>query len=429
MSKKQRETDTVSATLQGKRLLRDTIRDRISRERQQEREANCKPTYSREKLVEQAYVSIDTLKRLQKGVSVRRDYADAIARVLGLELTDLIEPSRNQRHPDFYVERPPFESQCYETIFSQQGALVRVKAPHRMGKTWFVEQVLSKVKENQYQFATLSFYDADSAVFTDLQTFLKWFCSDIGNSLELPNQLEEQWKNDLGDVMSCTDYVEKYLLSDINVPLVLVLDDVDLVFEQSLVANDFCRLLKTWYDKAIRARSRSSAWRNLRLVIVHSTDIYAALDIHHSPLAGVGTVFSLRKFHLNEVTQLVQRYALHWEMKQIEQIMALTGGNPYLIHEALNYLMLHPEMKIEKFLQDAVTEIGPYYNHLGQLLSTLQHNPNLIAAFKEVVNSRTSIKVKSPYVFQLDRMGLVEVKESGVLSSCELYSQYFSNRL
>jgi hypothetical protein len=34
----------------------------------------------------------------------------------------------------FYVERPPTESRCYETI-TQAGALIRIKAPRQMGKT------------------------------------------------------------------------------------------------------------------------------------------------------------------------------------------------------------------------------------------------------------------------------------------------------
>ena len=35
---------------------------------------------------------------------------------------------------DFYVERVPYESQCYEAIL-KPGALIRLKAPQQMGKT------------------------------------------------------------------------------------------------------------------------------------------------------------------------------------------------------------------------------------------------------------------------------------------------------
>lgn len=421
-----RETNSVQATPQGIRLVDRHVGERVLQERQQRRENHNATPYTREDLAVQAGVGIDTLKRLLRGVKVRRDSADAIARFLELKLADIIEP-RSPGPPDFYVERPPFESQCYETIFSQSGALIRVKAPHRMGKTWFVEHLLNQVQENQYRSVTLSFRDADRAVFTDLQTFLKWFCISVGNSLELPNQVEEKWQDGLGNNSNCTSYFETCLWADLNTPLVLVLDDVDLVFEQHNVADDFCRLLRSWYDRARRASG--STWRNLRLVIVHSTDVYGALDINYSPLANVGTVFSLRKFYLTEVTELIQQYELHWQADQVEQMVALIGGNPYLVHEALGYLKMHPEVTLEQFLHNAATEISPYHNYLGELLNTLQQNSNLAAAFESIVNSTTPIKVESASVFQLYSMGLVEIEEKGVVPSCELYRRYFRDRL
>jgi DNA-binding Xre family transcriptional regulator len=426
MSKK-RETDSVQATPQGIRRLRDRVRDRILQEQQQRREAHFDQSYTREDLADQVGVSIDTLKRFSKGVKVRMDSADAIARFLELELADIIEPSRNQRPSDFYVKRPPFESQSHDMIFSQSGTLIRIKAPHRTGKTWFVEYLLNQAQEKQYQSVTLSFRDADHSVFSDLQTFLKWFCVNVGNSLELPNQLDEQWQDDLGNNSNCTNYFEACLWADLDLPLILVLDDVDLVFEQPNVADDFCRLLRSWYDKARRVRD--STWRNLRLVIVHSTDVYGALDINYSPLANVGTVFPLRNFCPEEVTELVQHYKLHWQTDQIEQMVALTGGNPYLIHEALDYLTLNPEITLAQFLHNATTEISPYHNYLGELLNSLQQNLNLAAAFKSIVNSQAPIRVEPASMFQLYSMGLVEMEEKGMMLSCELYRRYFRDHL
>jgi hypothetical protein len=41
----------------------------------------------------------------------------------------------------FYVERPPIERLCYETIV-QPGALIRIKAPKQMGKTSLMLRIL-----------------------------------------------------------------------------------------------------------------------------------------------------------------------------------------------------------------------------------------------------------------------------------------------
>jgi transcriptional regulator with XRE-family HTH domain len=185
MMSKQRETDSVQLTPQGVRRIRDCVEARRLQERQHQRDKGYKPNYTFESLAAEMHVSIDTLKRLRRGVRVSQESANAIVQFLGLKLADLIEPSQ---HPsDFYVERLPLESECAKTIFSQAGTLIRIKAPHRMGKTWFVEQLLNQVREEHYRSVTLSFRDAEDAVFNDLQTFLKWFCINVGNSLDIPN--------------------------------------------------------------------------------------------------------------------------------------------------------------------------------------------------------------------------------------------------
>jgi DNA-binding Xre family transcriptional regulator len=426
-----RETDSVRATTQRTQRLKDHIRDRILQERQQRREQKVNLHYDQAELAEQAGVSVDTLKRFKRGDKIRISNAEKITRFLGLELADIIEPSSNQLPSDFYIERVPLESLCYETIVSQSGALIRVKAPHGMGKTWFVGHLLEQAQGKGFQLVTLSFRDVDSDSLTGPETFFKWFCNNIGDSLELPSQLEERWQQGLdkkqGLYINCTKYFEKYLLKNLTMPLVLILDDLDLVFEQSNVSDSFCKLLRNWYDKARRVGD--STWKNLRLVIVHSTDNYAALDINHSPLANVGTVFDLRKFSLKEVTELVQQYEFDWQADQIEQIMKLIGGNPYLIHKALDHLRLHPEMTLEQLLDIADTALGPYHNYLGELLNTLQQNSNLAAAFKSIVSVAIPIKVEPAYIFQLCSMGLVELEARGAIPSCNLYVQYFCDRL
>ena len=82
-----------------------------------------------------------------------------------------------------------------------------------------------------------------------------------------------------------------------------------------------------------------------------------------------------------------------------------------------------------QFLHNAVTVSGPYHNYLGELLSTLQQNSSLAATFSSIVNSTTPTRAEPAYVFQLYSMGLVEIKERGVIPSCELYRRYFRDRL
>jgi hypothetical protein len=81
----------------------------------------------------------------------------------------------------------------------------------------------------------------------------------------------------MGAKVSCTTYLEEYVLAAADSPLVLYLDDVDTLFPYPEVYEDFFGLLRSWYEKA---RSRPN-WKKLRLAIAHSTDVYIRLNINH----------------------------------------------------------------------------------------------------------------------------------------------------
>lgn len=332
------------------------------------------------------------------------------------------EPSTSK----LYVERVPYESEACEEIF-KPGALVRIKAPQQMGKTSFLSRLLSKTREQDCQTLTLSFELADSTVFTDLRQFSRWFCASVGQNLGLSNQLDEYWDDIFGCNSNTTTYFEDYLLPKIASPVVLALDEVDLVFEHPNIADDFCRLLRGWYDKARRGDRNSTLWRQLRLVVVHSTEVYSALDINHSPLANVGRVIELPELTPDEVLDLAQRHGLDWNATQVQQLMAMVGGHPYLVQLALDYIQ-RQEVTLQDFLKAASTEAGIYRNHLRRHLSNLQQNPELMDSFREVVKTNSWVMIESDQLFKLHSMGLVKLQGNAVMPSCDLYLQYFRER-
>ncbi|NET60793.1 MAG: toll/interleukin-1 receptor domain-containing protein, partial [Symploca sp. SIO2E6] len=147
-----------------------------------------------------------------------------------------------------YVERLSIESDCYEEIL-QPGALIRIKAPRQMGKTSLMARILNYAREQGYQAIPLSFQQADSQLFSNLDQFLRWFCERVGRRLKQLQQLEEYWLGS-GSKDKCTAYFEECLLEEIDTPLVLGLDEVDRVFPHRQVADDFFALLRFWYESA-----------------------------------------------------------------------------------------------------------------------------------------------------------------------------------
>ncbi|ERT08855.1 archaeal ATPase family protein [Lyngbya aestuarii BL J] len=136
----------------------------------------------------------------------------------------------------FYIERPPIESDCYETIL-KPGALIRIKAPRQMGKTSLMQRILNHSKQNEYQTAYLNFQSADSEFLSNIDDFLRWFCGMITEELELEDRLEDLWKGNLGSKNKCNNYFRRYLLKAINQPLTLGLDEVDQVFQHLEIAQ------------------------------------------------------------------------------------------------------------------------------------------------------------------------------------------------
>ncbi|HAA33183.1 MAG TPA: hypothetical protein DCE56_42515, partial [Cyanobacteria bacterium UBA8553] len=179
----------------------------------------------------------------------------------------------------FYVERPPIETHCYDTII-QPGALIRIKAPRQMGKTSLLDRIAEHANMQGYITLPLNLQEFGRGVFSNLDEFLRWFCEWIdrrirGWGLRLPVQLSNYWDENRSSMINCTTYFETHLLEQINRPLVLALDNVDCVFQSPEIAQGFFSMLRSWHEEA----KTIEVWEKLRLIVVHSTEDYGRLDL------------------------------------------------------------------------------------------------------------------------------------------------------
>ncbi|MGD1806089.1 AAA-like domain-containing protein [Dapis sp. BLCC M126] len=322
----------------------------------------------------------------------------------------------------FYIERYPIESECYETILNP-GALIRVKAPRQMGKTSLMSRILNYAQQQGYRKACLNFQSADEEFLTNLDLFLQWFCASITNELSLEEKLSEYWQGVLGSKNKCTNYFQRYLLSEISTPVALGLDEVDQVFQHPEIATSFFALLRTWHERG----KNEAVWQKLRLVIVHSKEVYIPLNINQSPF-NVGLPIELRELNSAEVENLVKLHHLEWSSEQIKELMAMVGGHPYLVRQALYYIA-RKRITLEKLLQVAPTEEGPYSDHLRRHLNNLEENLELLIAIKQILAVDYPLPIGTKEGFKLRSMGLVKFQGNSVMPLCELYRRYFSDRL
>ncbi|HAX90430.1 MAG TPA: family 3 adenylate cyclase, partial [Cyanobacteria bacterium UBA11370] len=322
----------------------------------------------------------------------------------------------------FYIQRPPIEQRCYDTI-KQPGSLIRIQAPRQMGKTSLMARILEDSRQEGYLTVALNLQLASQNVFSNLERFLQWFCVIVGKNLGLPNQLAEYWDDILDSNSSTTDYFENYLLPHIHTPLVIALDDVDVLFRYPDLASDFLGLLRSWYEKARYGDTTTAIWKKLRLLVVHSTEIILSLTIEQSPF-NVGLLIELPEFNSSQVQDLVQRHGLDWDSERIEQLMNLVGGNPYLIRKALFHIH-HQEVTLEELLPKSATKGRVYGEHLRRKLARLQDYPELLTALIQVTNSPIPVELEPMQALKLHGMGLVQLRGKQVIPRCELYRQYF----
>jgi transcriptional regulator with XRE-family HTH domain len=404
-------------------------------------------------LAEYLQISQSTISSFLNGRPV--DYLNfrEICRVLGLEwqnIADLTLESGNEvilnsnqinqeiplpqfslEHPSgqvpldspFYIQRFPIEEGCYEQIH-KPGALIRIKAPRQMGKSSLLARIIDKSQSQGDSTVTLDFQLATQQIFANSDKFLRWFCASIGLALDIPNRINEYWDlaEIVGSSMALKAYFEEYLLPTIDKPLTLGLDEVDKVFEYPEIYRDFFGLLRALHEEG----KRREIWKKLRLVIVHSTEVYVPLDINQSPF-NVGLSVELPEFNYRQILDLSQRHQLNLSGTEVDKLINLVGGHPFLVRLAL-YHLAKGNVTLTQILQNSISSVSIYADHLRRQSVILQQQPELANAMKDLIHNN-SAKLSTVNKFKLQSIGLIKLQGDDVRIGCDLYCQYLQIHL
>lgn len=323
-----------------------------------------------------------------------------------------------------YIERPPIEFLGINTL-SQPGSLIRIKAPQRMGKTSLIHHLLGVAQQDGMKTVLINIQQADPYMFDDLEAFLKWFCWSMSQQLNLPSPMEEYWFPGAGSKLSCTLYLQEYLLSQGEEPLVIAIDKVHHLFDYPNLANNFFSLLRSWYEQG-RVNSR---WQKLRLIISHSTELGLSLQTNQSPF-NVGLPLNLPQLNPLQINDLAQRYQLKksqiGSFTSLESLVQLIGGHPYLLQLAF-YWLASGYLSMSQLLQEAATPQGIYREYLRQQELTLEKEPELKQSFEKVLASKQPILLDSNIAYRLEGLGLVKLEGFKASPQCELYRGYFNS--
>ncbi len=323
----------------------------------------------------------------------------------------------------FYIERPPLETQAKIELL-KPGSLIRLKAPRQMGKTSLLRRLVAHGQANNLRCVTLSLHRADRQIFADLDLFLCWFCANIGHQLGLEPDLEHRWNSDIGSKVSCTAYLEDYVLPQVEGPLVIALDEVNELFQYPRLSAEFLPLLRSWYEDG----REIEAWGRVRWILSHATEVYVPLQLHRSPF-NVGLALRLPPFTLAQVQDLACRHQLPWAAgsdgaQQLWSLLQVVSCRPGLVRLAL-YALAQGDLSLEQLIEEAPIQSGIYSDHLRELLAALYPHADLQAAFRWVIESPAPVALEPIAAYRLESLGLVNLSKNLATPSCELYRQYF----
>lgn len=321
----------------------------------------------------------------------------------------------------FYLRRPVDD--LVQRSLGVRGATIIVKGPRQSGKSSLLARVHALARKTSQRSVYLDFQMFDASQLAGLTMLLQSMATKIGRALKASVTPHEMWDPARGAKESFAIFMEAAALQPSDRPVVLLLDEVDRVFDQEY-RGDFFAAVRGWHNM----RATDEPWENLNLVLAHATEPALWIqDLNQSPF-NIGESFRLGDFTAEEVWELNCRHHLPLrERTDLDALMRLVGGHPYLIRQAL-YVLATKSQSLAQLAHTAADDLGPFGDHLRRHLWQIGRSPGLGKALSGVI--RDGVCEQEDLFQRLLAAGLV-VGETRLAAQmrCELYQVYFARHL
>lgn len=322
----------------------------------------------------------------------------------------------------FYVKRPQEDS--FIRHVDSPGAILRIRGPRQFGKTSLLTRVMAHAAERQYNIIAIDFQELDEETMKNLDTLLWEFCCFFAEEFDLEDELDKYWSRSRSRKQVSTSFIEKEILRKQDEPLLLALDEADRLFRYTEVSTEFFLLLRSWHEKS-KVPNRKE-WEKFRLALSYSTEAKLAIqDLNASPF-NVGEEAKLVPFTNDQVIELMRLHGINWTPDQLNDIMTLLAGQPYLVRRAL-YLLAKGEYPYQPLIDNADKHDGPFSDHLRHHLINLKQYDEAVEAMQEIIaRGRCNDPIMAT---RLEATGLVKGSPPNMEPANGLYATYFKGKL
>lgn len=330
------------------------------------------------------------------------------------DLSILSPPGGTLRLDDpFYIQRTA------DNIISQRalvpGRTTVIQGPRQVGKSSLLLRYLQSCGDLGRRIAFLDFQYLGEETLATYPGLLAFLFSDIARQLRVP--LREQPAT-LSHA-SFTVRMEEDILHRVEAPVTLSLDESDRVLGKSY-QQEFFGILRLWHNK--RAEPESP-WHRVDLALSISTEPHLLIDSASQSPFNVTPPIVLFGFTSEEVSHLNELHGHPLTPSQLEVLLGLLGGQPYLTRLAF-YRIVGPESySFDELMEKADDWEGPFSDHLRALLFKLSTNADLLTSFQRLL--RRGTPCPPDYSHRLQAAGLLRHRNGTHDVANQLYARFF----
>lgn len=307
-----------------------------------------------------------------------------------------------------------------QQILAQPGAFVTIQAPQGMGKTHCLRRLSLWAESQGYRIVYLSCRQAEPEALENWLLFLEWLGVKLADCLNIQTFSSlEQERRLFRSQEEFNHYLEERILLRATEPFVLILDDFETLFNFPEIVSRLGRLLSHWQEKS----HFFTSWQSLRLLLAYSPESPQFWTMDHTLFAGAVTL-ELEEFSISQIETLMQTSGISLTPPQRRELIALVGGHPYFLSQAL-YSLKYRRQSLETFLAQAPTLGGVYGPHLSLKTHQLQAVPNLLPLWRRLVWSNRPVTANSLGFRALTYLGLIQWHGNEVMIKNDLYRRFF----
>lgn len=303
-------------------------------------------------------------------------------------------------------------------LTNQDGVTIVLFAPHQFGKSSLLNRLIHAAQERERNVLTVEAAICfDRAALQTPEAFYQAFANALADGARIQRGSSQH------SSMELTQWIERELLDRAPRPVVMAVEEGDKLIEPAF-RDDVIWMLKTWND--LRGKTSGKQWRKLSVYLAMSRrwELAVSPDMRG---VNIGHMLTIPAFDREELRTLYQVFGVPPTAPELDSLLHLLGGKPYLSRVAVSERVFSKKGSSE-FFDWLRAETGPFGDHLRGIYRWLYLEEGLKASYRNVIQGRGCANPIDAE--QLISEGLAKRELGGrVVASCGLYQNYFEGRL